>query len=99
MIRLILLYPISVVVRIIILIRNKLYDWNILRATHSKLPVISIGNIQIGGTGKTPFVASLIKLLYQNNIKPVIITRGYKRITNQQIILNTFLPKKSGVND
>ena len=88
MIRLIFLYPISVVVRIIILIRNKLYDWNILRATHSKLPVISIGNIQVGGTGKTPFVASLIKLLYQNNIQPVIITRGYKRITNQQIILN-----------
>ena len=88
MIRLIFLYPISVVVRIIILIRNKLYDWNILRSTNSKLPVISIGNIQVGGTGKTPFVASLIKLLHQNNIKPVIITRGYKRTTNQQIILN-----------
>ena len=88
MIRLIFLYPISLVVRMIILIRNKLYDWHILRSINSKIPVISIGNIQVGGAGKTPFVASLIKLLHQNNIKPVIITRGYKRNTTQQIILN-----------
>lgn len=88
MIRLIFLYPISMVVRFIILIRNKLYDWNMLRSTDSKLPVISIGNIQVGGSGKTPFVAALIKLLHTNNINPLVITRGYKRNTTQQIVLN-----------
>jgi len=88
MIRLLFLYPVSILLHIIIVIRNKLYDWNMLRQTVSKIPVISIGNIQVGGSGKTPFVAALIKLLLKNNIQPLIITRGYKRNTKKQIILN-----------
>ena len=86
--RLLFLYPISMLLHIIILIRNKLYDWNILCQTDSNIPVISIGNIQVGGAGKTPFVAALIKLLRKNNLQPLIITRGYRRNTKKQIVLN-----------
>ena len=86
--RLLFLYPISMLLHIIILIRNKLYDWNILYQTDSNIPVISIGNIQVGGAGKTPFVAALIKLLRKNNLHPLIITRGYRRNTKKQIVLN-----------
>jgi len=88
MIRLLCLYPLSLVFSIIVLIRNNLYDWKILPQIDSKIPVISVGNIQVGGTGKTPFVAGLIKLLLEKNLTPLIITRGYKRNTKKQIILN-----------
>jgi len=83
-----LLYPFSWLFIIAVYIRNKLYDWNILSSINSKLPIISIGNIQVGGTGKTPFVIALCKQLISHNIRPLIITRGYKRNTTHQIILN-----------
>ena len=82
-----LLYPVAWFFLIIVYTRNALYDWNILPIINSKLPVISVGNIQVGGTGKTPFVIALAKKLIENNIKPIIITRGYKRTTKHQIIL------------
>ena len=48
-----LLYPITWLFLIIVFIRNKLYDWRILSVYSSKTPIISIGNIQAGGAGKT----------------------------------------------
>ena len=83
-----LLYPITWLFLMIVYIRNKLYDWKILPAYHSKIPIISIGNIQAGGAGKTPFVITLCKQLITHNMKPLIITRGYKRNTKHQIILD-----------
>ena len=83
-----LLYPITWFFLIIVYSRNILYDWNILPIINANFPVISVGNIQVGGTGKTPFVIALAKKLIENNIKPLIITRGYKRTTKHQIILN-----------
>ena len=83
-----LLYPITWLFLIIVFIRNKLYDWKVFPAYNSQIPIISIGNIQLGGAGKTPFVIALCKQLISQNIKPLIITRGYKRNTKHQIILD-----------
>ena len=83
-----LLYPIAWLFAIIVYIRNALYDWKLLPSISSALPIISVGNVQVGGTGKTPFVIALSKQLIENNIKPLIITRGYKRNTSHQIVLN-----------
>lgn len=91
MIRTLFLYPISIIMYIIIFLRNKFYDFNLLSIQKSKIPVISIGNIQMGGTGKTPFVIALTQKLLKDNIKPLIITRGYKRKTTNQIIFNDIL--------
>ena len=88
MIKYLLLYPITLLFSVVVYVRNALYDWGVLSSVNSKLPIISIGNIQVGGTGKTPFVIALSKKLIQNNIKPIIITRGYKRNTKNQIILD-----------
>ena len=85
-----LLYPITWLFSIIVYMRNALYDWELLPICRSKIPIISIGNIQVGGVGKTPFVIALCKQLISQNINPLIITRGYKRNTNHQIILNNF---------
>ena len=85
-----LLYPITWLFLIIVFIRNKLYDWRILPNYSSKIPIISIGNIQVGGAGKTPFVIALCKQLIAQNITPLIISRGYKRNTTNQIIFKDF---------
>ena len=84
-----LLYPVVWLFSMLVHMRNKLYDWAALPIMTSKVPIISVGNIQVGGTGKTPFVIALAKKLIENNIKPLIITRGYKRNTVYQIIFNS----------
>lgn len=64
---------------ILLSLRNALYDWNWL--PRSRLPghVISIGNIAVGGTGKSPVVIALAQYLLQNGVsKPAILTRGYR---------------------
>jgi len=50
-------------------------------------PVISVGNITWGGTGKTPIVIEILNLLINNNLKPVVLTRGYSRISNFPLLL------------
>lgn len=62
-------------------LRNTLYDRHILPVNRLKGPVISVGNLSAGGSGKTPFVLLLGKLLKQRNIAFDILSRGYGRIT------------------
>ena len=88
MIRFLFLYPISILICIIIALRNKLYDLKVLKKIKSKKMVISIGNIQLGGTGKTPFVAALAQSLIEKKINPIIVSRGYRRLTKNAVILN-----------
>jgi tetraacyldisaccharide 4'-kinase len=56
-----------------------LFDWRILRVSQFNLPVISVGNISAGGTGKTPFTMELIRLLNHRYKRIAVISRGYKR--------------------
>ncbi|HUO09754.1 MAG TPA: tetraacyldisaccharide 4'-kinase [Phycisphaerae bacterium] len=58
-------------------IRNLLYDARILKQTRLPVPVISVGNITTGGTGKTPTVIMLVKELKKLGKKPAVLTRGY----------------------
>ena len=88
MIKYLFLYPISKIFVLIACLRNYLYDKGILKETKSRLPIISVGNIELGGTGKTPFVIALCQLLKANQMNPIIITRGYKRHIKQQIVLD-----------
>lgn len=84
----IILFPLALKFWVLTYIRNLLYDLKLLPIANSNLPVISVGNIEVGGTGKTPFVISLIKLLLKKNIKPIVVSRGYKRKTKQLIHIN-----------
>jgi tetraacyldisaccharide 4'-kinase len=59
--------------------RNALYDAGTLRARHLQGPVISIGNISVGGAGKTPFTILLGELLKARGIKFDVLSRGYHR--------------------
>jgi tetraacyldisaccharide 4'-kinase len=75
-----LLYPLALLYGLIVLLRNKLYDWGVLRSKCFDFPVISVGNLSIGGTGKTPHVEYLITLL-KNDFNVATLSRGYKRNT------------------
>jgi tetraacyldisaccharide 4'-kinase len=72
------LYPFSVVYRLITDIRNLLFDAGILPSEEFSIPVICVGNITVGGTGKTPHTEYLINLL-RKEFKVALLSRGYKR--------------------
>ncbi len=59
-------------------IREKLYTHNLFSRTKLSVPVISVGNLVLGGTGKTPMIRYLAKFLQKNGMQPAIISRGYK---------------------
>jgi len=79
------LLPISWLYGIGIGIRNKLFDWNFFPVEEFSVPVISIGNLAVGGTGKTPHIEYLIRLL-SPNYKVAVLSRGYKRKTSGFIL-------------
>ena len=58
-------------------VRNRLYDIGFLRSYKSRIPVISVGNVTVGGNGKTPLCEFLAKDLLARGYKPVILSRGY----------------------
>lgn len=72
---------------IITYLRNKLFDCGILKQEQHSVKIISVGNLRVGGTGKTPFVEYLIKSL-KPHYNLAILSRGYGRKTKGCIILN-----------
>lgn len=75
-----MLFPFALIYRIIIRLRNLLYDANILKSSDFNFPIICIGNVAVGGTGKTPMTEYLIELL-QGQHQVATLSRGYKRRT------------------
>lgn len=70
--------PISKLWELIYWVRRFLYDVGVIEQNHFKVPVISIGNLTLGGTGKTPFTLWLGNYLNDLNKKVMVLTRGYK---------------------
>lgn len=61
--------------------RNALYDHGLLKSQRLKWPVVSVGNIRVGGAGKTPFTIALGKLLQKHGVAFDVLSRGYGRAT------------------
>ena len=75
-----LLFPFSLIYGGVVWLRNWMFDKNILKSASFNFPIICVGNIAVGGTGKTPMTEYLIRLL-QSNFKTATLSRGYKRKT------------------
>ena len=60
-------------------IRNALYDRRMFKVNRLARPVVSIGNISVGGSGKTPFVIALGEILKQRGVAFDVLSRGYRR--------------------
>jgi tetraacyldisaccharide 4'-kinase len=72
-----LLWPLAFVYGCFIFLRRKLYQMHLLKINHLSVPVIVVGNITVGGTGKTPVVIALARFLKEKGWRPGIISRGY----------------------
>ena len=81
------LLPLSLGYGLIIWLRNWMYDKNILKSSSFNFPIICVGNIAVGGTGKTPMTEYLIRIL-KSNYKVATLSRGYKRKTRGFAIAN-----------
>jgi len=74
-----LLFPVAIIYAITMSIRNFMFDVGLLKSTSFNKPIIAVGNLSVGGTGKTPQIEYLIRLLKKHNLG--VLSRGYGRET------------------
>lgn len=72
-----LLLPVSAIYCLLVFLRRTLYKTGLLKSYKLPMPVIIVGNITVGGTGKTPLLIALVALLQQQGYRPGIVSRGY----------------------
>lgn len=73
------MWPLSLGYGLVADTRNLLYNRNLKPVYRAPIPVISVGNISVGGTGKTPFAEFLLAYFQERNLKPAYLSRGYGR--------------------
>lgn len=77
--------------------RNRLFDFGIKRAHVAPVPVVSVGNLTTGGTGKTPFVAWLANWFRMRGLRVVLLSRGYRAlpgaVNDEKLVLDLLCPR------
>lgn len=92
----IFLLPLSKLYGMGVSVRNKMFDWGILKEREFKIPVICVGNLSVGGTGKTPHSEYIIRLL-SDKYQIGVLSRGYKRHTKGFVLASpTSSPRDIG---
>lgn len=81
------LYPFSLGYHLATSVRNRMYDWGIVKSTKFRTPIIGVGNLTVGGSGKSPMVMYLAEYLSKYQ-KTGVLSRGYGRITKGYKIVN-----------
>ena len=85
------LLPLSWLYGLGVAVRNQMFEMGILKSRAFKVPVISVGNITVGGSGKTPHVAYLVSLL-KDKVKVAVLSRGYKRKSRGYVLSDRNTP-------
>lgn len=78
--------PLSLVWYAVAVLRGKLFDVGILRSESFDIPTICVGNLAVGGTGKTPHVEYILKLLHEQGYRVAMLSRGYGRKTRGYVL-------------
>ncbi len=81
-----ILLPMSALYGGVVFLRNFGYDKGMFKVKKLPAPVVSVGNITVGGSGKTPFTIFLIGKFLALGKKPAVLSRGYKRLTDELVI-------------
>jgi tetraacyldisaccharide 4'-kinase len=84
-----LLLPFAEIYALITDLRNWLYDKKYFKSARFQIPVISVGNLSVGGTGKSPHIEYLISFLQSKSMKVATLSRGYGRKTREYILANS----------
>lgn len=92
-----LLLPLSIIFFILYSLRISLFRLGVLKQYRAMAPVIVVGNITVGGTGKTPFVVYLVKLLQSMGLNPGIVSRGYGAKADTNLPFPRLVDAKSAV--
>ncbi|MBD3234371.1 MAG: tetraacyldisaccharide 4'-kinase [candidate division Zixibacteria bacterium] len=90
-----ILKPFAFLYWMVVAIRNKGYDIGVFKAHSLPKPVLSVGNITVGGTGKTPVVRMLCEKLLERGLKPAILSRGYMRKGTEDVIFKSPPPEST----
>ena len=85
------LLPLSWLYGLGVAVRNQMFEMGILKSRAFKVPVISVGNITVGGSGKTPHVEYLVSLL-KDKVKVAVLSRGYKRKSRGYVLSDRNTP-------
>jgi len=93
------LTPLSVVYGLGVRMRNALYRRGILRTLEVDAPVISVGNLTVGGTGKTPLVEWIAGQLAQSGLRVAVLTRGYGRNSSGRVVVSDGSMIRSNVDE
>lgn len=83
-----LLSPLALPYSFVVNLRNKAFDWGFLKSESAGVPVISIGNITVGGTGKTPLVEYVAGMLTKLGKRVGVISRGYGRTSRGVVVVS-----------
>lgn len=93
------LAPLELITRMVVSFRNLCYDHGISTSIEPSIPVISVGNLTLGGTNKTPFVEMLILELAGRGIRTGIITRGYGGRVSEPVVIRNGMSTRELVGD
>jgi len=94
-----LLWPVSLLFGLVVLFRKLFYKLRIFRSAHPGIPVIVVGNITVGGSGKTPLVIWIAEFLKAKGWSPAIVSRGYKGRKNELPRAATIASEAADVGD
>ena len=73
-----ILAPFSFLYSQVMALRNLLYDRDVLPTFEVGIPIVSVGNLTLGGTGKTPLICELVAWALENKLHPGVVSRGYR---------------------
>ncbi|HIJ25886.1 MAG: tetraacyldisaccharide 4'-kinase [Gammaproteobacteria bacterium] len=82
----IVLSPLSLLFCSIVVLRRRGYQWGLFERYRPSVPLVVVGNLSVGGTGKTPLVVTLVDELKQLGFKPAVVSRGYGREDEQRLL-------------
>ena len=89
-------WPFGQVARSVIALRNIAFDHGLVPSVETTLPVVSVGNITLGGTNKTPFVEMLCRMLQEAGVSVGIVSRGYGGATLEPVVITSGLLEQNG---